>query len=208
MLQENEKNTPQFKCILEFPNKIRIYCADEQLSFKILERYGVGINAFSSDSRIERVENEGNKKSLQPQTIHRCPECGSSKIAVDSLRGEFICMSCGWAQSQHKPIENMETPRSSDLAGYRILENENAYLIVRKSKKSKYTNAISKPIVEEVYRLLRTRNKRLSASEIGTTLNISNVSVYNALRILEFEKRTISETSRDSRQSCRLYRAV
>ena len=57
---------------------------------------------------------------MQPESIKVCPECGSTNIIHDNVRGDVFCGSCGLVLSEHRidhgPDRRLLEPGDIDLA--------------------------------------------------------------------------------------------
>lgn len=194
--------------MLEFPNKVRVYCADEQLFSNLLERYCVTINATPSTSTATQTKKEERQRVAEMPANLRCPDCGSSRITIDNEHRDMICVNCGFVLPPQKQMENKQDMDQEENAGYEVLQNEKGYMIACKSNKASYTTCVSKSMVDEVCLFLKSQNVRLSTTEIGAALKISHVSVYNALKVLRFQKKVDVEVSHGYGGSRFLYRVA
>lgn len=182
MSEETEET--RFRYMLEFPNKIKVYCADEQLFSNLLERYCAVVSAVPTQCISAPAKQKENSRIVISPNASRCPECGSNRITIDNENSDVICVNCGFVFPPQKQMENIRDTDLEENAGYEVLQNEKGYTIVCKSDKASYTICVSKSIVDEVCLFLKNQNGRLSAAEIGIALKISTVSVYNALKVL------------------------
>lgn len=92
MNEETERT--KFRYMLEFPNRIKVYCVDEQLFSNLLERYCAAISAVSSDDSLAPTKQEENPRIVSAPTASLCPECGSNRVRVVDERGGSICLDC------------------------------------------------------------------------------------------------------------------
>jgi uncharacterized Zn finger protein (UPF0148 family) len=205
MSEETEET--RFRYMLEFPNKIKVYCADEQLFSNLLEKYCVIISTVPVQSISAPVKPREHPRYASSPTTSSCPDCGSNRVRVDDERGDVICVDCGYLFSPQERANNPQD-RSNEDARYKVLENDKSYLIVCKSEKASYTTSVSKSIVEAVYQFLKSQNRKLSAVEIGIASRISNVSAHNALRVLKSQGRAEIEVSSGFGGSRFLYKVV
>jgi len=207
MSEETEET--RFRYMLEFPNKIKVYCTDEQLFSNLLERYCAVVSAVPTHCISAPAKQKENPRIVNSPTTSRCPDCGSNRITIDDEHGDVICVNCGFVFPPQKQMENRQDIDQEENAGYEVLQNEKGYLIVCKSNKASYTTSVSKFIVDEVCLFLKSQNRRLSVAEIGVALKISHVSVYNALKVLRFQEEADVEVSHHGYGGARfLYKAA
>lgn len=193
MTEETEET--RFRYMLEFPNKIKIYCADEQLFSNLLERYCAVISAVPTQCNSAPAKQKENQRIVNSLSTSRCPDCGSNRITFDNEHNDVLCVNCGFVFPPQKQMETSQDMDREENVGYDVLQNEKGYLIVCKSNKATHTQSVSKCLVDEVCLFLKSQKKSLSVTEIEVALKISNVSIYNALKVLRFQEKADVEVS-------------
>lgn len=79
-----------------------------------------------------------------------------------------------------------EEPGLESHLGYDVKENEKGFEIVRESGRGSYYKiSVSRSTVDDVYRVLKKAGGQRTVSELESALNISNSTIYSALRILQ-----------------------
>lgn len=198
-----EDETDQFKFMLEFPNKVRVFVADEQALSKILEKSGISSEIKSSPASNSEQKAVEERSLLQSQPILQLQDFEDSEHGLDGQSRRVICRDWDARKSRElrKPGES--------FPGYKIRENEKGFEIVRRLKGTSYKTNISRSTVDEVYHFLKKAGEQLPVSEIEKALDISNVSIYNALKVLQADGRVHLELSNGlGRKNLSVYRAI
>jgi ribosomal protein S27E len=109
-----EAEETQFRYMLEFPNKIKVYCADERLFSNLLERYCAVISstrAVPTRNLSEPAKQKEPSSTVSLPITSRCPECGSNRVTVDDERRDVICVDCGYLFYPQKQANNSQDVR-------------------------------------------------------------------------------------------------
>lgn len=203
---EKTVGTDRFKFMLEFPNKVRIYVADEQMLSKILEKSGISSEVktppigSSQQQSAEKGELIQSRLEFQRQDYEKINPVPNHEIRKSE---------CDGLDSQKK-IDDLQELNIDNLSGCKINEDEMGFTIVRKSRRGyKYSTKIRRPIVEDVFRFLKNNGGQIPVSEIEKALRLSNVAVNGALKVLQVHGKVHLEfDQRTGRNHLFLYRAV
>jgi len=207
MSEESEK--PKFRYMLEFPNKVKIYATDEQILSNILEKSGMFQAVTGSTSVVSKSKPVEKESFVQSRLILQCTDCGSTKLSYDDTHKKTVCTACGLVLDDSSKTESFDKPNIESHPGYKIRENERGFEIVRRSKNASYKTKVSRSTVDEVYRFLKKTEGQLPVSEIEKALDISNVTIYNALKVLQAHGRVHLELSNClGRKNLSVYRAI
>ena len=181
MQTKKEVGPDRFKFMLEFPNKVRVYVSDEQILSKILERSGISSEVKTPLAITSQSVSVGKDELFQARELQRQDHGGFDPVSnYDIKRSECI------ASDSQKSIDDFQKTNANHLPGYKIDEDKDSYTIVRKSRRGyTYSHRINRWTVEKVYLFLKNIGKRLPVSDIERELNVSNMLIYNALRVLQ-----------------------
>jgi predicted RNA-binding Zn-ribbon protein involved in translation (DUF1610 family) len=139
----------------------------------------------------------------------QCTDCGSTKLTYDEEHKKTVCTVCGFVLDDSAKTESFDKPNIGSHPRYKIRENEKGFEIVRRSKNASYKTNVSRSTVDEVYHFLKKAGGQLPVSEIEKALDISNVIIYNALKVLQAHGRVHLELSNGlGRKNLSVYRAI
>ena len=202
---EKRVGTDRFKFMLEFPNKVRIYVTDEQILSKILEKSGISSEVKTPTIGSSQQQSVEKGELIQSRLEFQSQDYGK----INSVPNHEIRKSeCNDPDSQKK-IDDLQELNTERLSGYKINEDQTSFTIIRKSRRGyAYTNRINRCIVEEVYRFLKNNGGQLPVSDIKRALNIADMSVYFALKVLQSRGKAQCQQTTEPGKHGFLYKAI
>lgn len=188
-MSDRNDEKQRYRYLIEFPSKLRVFVDNDQLLSEIVQKYALTSPRDSKVYGKSNIEAEEQSPVLECSTVDLCPECGSADLFKDTLDDGKTCMSCGLhfdnGKSQKMPINLIQKPK-----GYKINEEREHYKVICRSKSgTKYTVAVNKKIVENIYKYMALGGRKLTAPQIMVSFKLPMATVRSTLKILVFQGR-------------------